>query len=120
MINNFDRSGLVHFFYLTTVSRPMCLANIVVCVSVNKIPFSNFFSRVYLFCMLLVFSLPKLSDNFKLSIVYTLPLLQTSLTISVYATVTIAICGWLYIRPVAQSTEQSTTTITNNIEKSNR
>ena len=48
----------------------------------------------------------------KLLIPYTLPLLQTSLTISVYTTVSIAICGWLYIRPVAsnsKSREQSVT-----------
>ena len=49
--------------------------------------------------------------NVKLFIPYILPVLQTSLTISVYSTVTIAICCWLYIHPVAKSREQSTADI---------
>ena len=56
-------------------------------------------------CMFLTFSLPRLSSSYAevvpLAAPYIVPVLQTSLTVSVYMTVAIAITALLYIiKPV--------------------
>ena len=60
---------------------------------------------VFLICMFLTFSLPRLSSSYAqvvpLAAPYIVPVLQTSLTVSVYTTVAIAITALLYIiKPV--------------------
>ena len=65
------------------------------------IPTNNIFvvfSSIFLVCTFLVFGLPNLSNYYKTqqapyAVPYVLPLLQTVLTVSVYATVAIAIYG---------------------------
>ena len=73
----------------------------------------NHFS-LFLVCTVLVFCLPNFSPYYKHEIAgravpVLLPLLQTCLTISVYATVAIALTGMTYVRP-AGSTVVSITT----------
>ena len=56
--------------------------------------------RLFLLTTFVVFCIPKIVTNSFWSNVlvpYAYPLLQTSLTISVYITALIAICAWLYI-----------------------
>ena len=60
---------------------------------------------MFLSTTFVVFCIPEFVDDAFWSIAfvpYALPLLQTTLTISVYITVLIAICTWLYIRPSQQ------------------
>ena len=64
---------------------------------------------MFLSTTFIVFCIPELANDTYWSIVlipYTLPLLQTTLSISVYITVLIAICTWLYIRPSQQQTNE--------------
>ena len=72
-------------------------------------------SSLFLVCTFLVFCMPNLSVYYKQEIAgravpLFLPLLQTCLTISVYATVAIALTGMTYVRPAGGSTAASTTT----------
>ena len=82
-------------------------------IRTHLVQFLNHFS-LFLVCTFLVFCLPNLSVYYKQEIAaravpVLLPLLQTCLTISVYATVAIALTGMTYVRP-AGSTVVSITT----------
>ena len=71
----------------------------------NLLKVKLFIFRMFLSTTFIVFCIPELANDTYWSIVlipYTLPLLQTTLSISVYITVLIAICTWLYIRPSQQ------------------
>ena len=73
---------------------------------------------MFLSTTFIVFCIPEyVTDNFwSVALVpFALPLLQTTLSISVYITVLIAICTWLYIRPTQQ---QATEVVAKNYEES--
>ena len=70
---------------------------------------------LFLVCTFLVFCLPNLSQYYKQEIAgravpVLLPLLQTCLTISVYATVAIALTGMAYVRPAGSAVVSTVTT----------
>jgi hypothetical protein len=67
-----------------------------------------FVYSLFLVCTFLVFCMPNLSSYYKHEIAgravpLLLPLLQTCLTISVYATVAIALTGMTYVRPAGST-----------------
>ena len=106
------RRSLAHFFAYLNFSDSWVFWFWVRIWKEKWILFSIF--SVFLTCMFLTFSLPRLSSEYAeivpIAAPYIVPILQTSLTISVFMTVAIAITAVLYIKPQ---------TLPSNIEENN-